>query len=72
MEFLDCLPAIRANRPELADRNAGFTSLEHVLNWLTGDNYALHQIDMITQDEFCHDLLIPLLDTGNILVFGMT
>jgi len=71
MEFLDCLPAIRENHPQLADRIAGFTSLEHVLNWLTGEKYPLHQLDMITQDEFCHDLLIPLPDSGNILVFGM-
>ncbi len=72
MKYLDCLPAIRVNYPELADRIGGFTSLEHVLNWLTGDGYPLGQLDMVTQDEFCHDLLIPLPETVNVLVFGMT
>ena len=70
MEYSDCIADLRFSRPDLADRIAKFTNLEHILNWLTADNYPLGSLDMITQDEFCHDLLLPL---GNDwLVFGMT
>lgn len=70
MEYSDCISELRITRPELADQIARFTNLEHILNWLAADNYPLGRLDMITQDEYCHDLLLPLGDDW--LVFSMT
>jgi hypothetical protein len=70
MEYCDFICELQNTRPELANRIACFTNLEHILNWLTADNYPLVSLDMITQDEYCHDLLLPLGDDW--LVFGMT
>jgi hypothetical protein len=70
MEYSDCISELRRLRPALADRIARFTNLEHILNWLSADNYPLGSLDMITQDEFCHDLLLPI--ECDWLVFGMT
>jgi hypothetical protein len=70
MEYSDCISALRLHHPEIADRIARFTNLEHILNWLTSEGYPLGSLDMITQDEFCHDLLLPL--NADWLVCGMS
>jgi hypothetical protein len=69
-EYADDLTDLRTAHPVLADQVAGFRTLEHVLDWLRRDGHSLASLDMVTQDEYCHDLLIP---TGSDwLVFGMT
>ena len=72
MEYIDCVAELDCNLPELAGRIRLFTSLRHVLDWLTTIKYPLQQLDMMTQDEFCHDLIIPMPEYGHVLVFGMT
>ena len=72
MEYADCIPIVRATHPALAARIEKFVTLEHILNWLTADDYPLKSLDMITQDEYCHDLLFPLPGGSDWLVFGMT
>ena len=72
MDYPDYLPAIRESHPQLASKIERFVTLEHVLNWLTADGYPLGSLDMVTQDEYCHDLLFPLPDGHDWLVFGMT
>jgi hypothetical protein len=72
VEYIDYVRAISAAHSELAARLERFVTLEHVLNWLNAERYPLAQLDMVTQDEYCHDLLIPLQNCGDWLVFGMT
>lgn len=72
MEYADTLPAIRSRQPELAKCLEKFVTLEHVLNWLNADGYPLGRLDMATQDEYSHDLLIPLPESTDWLVFAMT
>jgi hypothetical protein len=62
--------AVRTRRPDLADRVAGFRSLEHVLDWLKADGLPLGSLDLVTQDEYSHDLLVPV--GPDWLAFGMT
>jgi hypothetical protein len=66
----ESLPDVRDHRPDLADRLAGFRTLEHVLDWLKAEGHPLGTLDMVTQDEYCHDLLVPI--GPDWLVFGMT
>ena len=69
--YSDYLPTLEKVRPELVRQIRGFVTLEHVLDWLKRENLPLQSLDMITQDEYCHDLLIPLPDSAW-LVFSMT
>jgi hypothetical protein len=70
MNYAQDIAAVRTSRPDLANRIAGFRTLEHVLDWLKAEGHPLGTLDMVTQDEYCHDLLVPV---GHYwLVFGMT
>jgi hypothetical protein len=46
------------------------TSLEQILAWMQSNGVPLDQLDLIPQDEFCHDLLLP--HEGHWMVFGLT
>ncbi len=72
MEYADHLPVLAASHPLLAAKLQTFATLEHVLSWLAADQYPLALLDMVTQDEYCHDLLLPLPGTDEWLVLGMT
>ena len=61
---------LRASHPDLAGRIAEFRTLEHVLDWLKADSHPLRLLDMVTQDEYSHDLLVPV--GPDWLAFGMT
>ena len=69
-EYAGELAELRTSQPSLASRIGGFRTLEHILDWMKEDGLQLSSLDMVAQDEYCHDLLIPLEDDW--LVFGMT
>lgn len=46
-------------------------SLEHVLAWFPRKGIPLYTLDLVAQDEYCHDLTVPLGD-GRVISFGMT
>ncbi len=52
------------------DDLANLTSLERILAWMQAHQLPLDQIDLVAQDEFCHDLYVPY--QGRWLVFGLT
>ena len=43
----------------LARAVAGHRSMKHALDWLLGHAPPLDLTDMVTQDEFSHDFLVP-------------
>jgi hypothetical protein len=49
---------------------SALTSLEKILAWMQATGVAMQNLDLIAQDEFCHDLLVPYQDRW--LVFGLT
>ena len=49
---------------------ASLTSVEKVLAWMQANGIPMKRLDMIAQDEFTHDLLLPWRDGW--LVFGLT
>ena len=71
MEYRDYVYRLNSEDRSLAHELADFTSLEHVLAWLQRTGRPMTGMDVLAQDEFCHDLLLPLAD-GHWLVFGMT
>jgi hypothetical protein len=64
------LAEVRTRRADLASQLEGIRTLEHVLDWMKRDRHSLASLEMITQDEYCHDLLLPV--GPDWLVFGMT
>jgi hypothetical protein len=68
--YAESLLGVRATRPDVSDRIAGFRTLEHVLDWLKAEGLPLGSLDMVTQDEYSHDLLVPV--GPDWLAFGMT
>lgn len=72
MEYPDFVEKLHQTEPDLGSKLKGFRTLEHVLDWLKSCDYDLRRLDMVTQDEYCHDLFFPLPDRGEYLVFGMT
>lgn len=47
------------------------TSIKHALDWLLTLTPPCPPVDMVTQDEFCHDILAPL-PSGHWLVYDST
>lgn len=72
MEYADDIQILTEQEPELARQLAGFHSLEKVLTWMRARGLPLDALDVIAQDEYSHDMLIPLEADGKYLAFGMT
>jgi hypothetical protein len=70
LEYANDVASLRSTRLDLADRIAGFRTLEHVLDWLKAEAHPLGSLDLVTQDEYSHDLLVPV--GPDWLAFGMT
>jgi hypothetical protein len=72
MEYQDYVERLRADEPELAGELAPFHTLESVLPWMDSRGLPLASVDVVFQDEYSHDFLIPLEAGGKYLVFGIT
>jgi hypothetical protein len=70
MEYRDYINLLASDHPELARQLAGFNTLENVLTWMKDNTIPLGTLEIVAQDEFCHDVLIPLQPSGPYLVFG--
>jgi hypothetical protein len=71
MEYTDHIRCLATLDPALAEELAGFTSLEQVLPWMMRRGLPSDGLDVLAQDEYSHDLLVPLGD-GRYVTFGMT
>lgn len=65
------LESLRSGEPALADELAGFDRVRKVLEWMRRRGLMQTAVDMVGQDEFHYDLLVPLAD-GRWLAFGVT
>jgi hypothetical protein len=72
MEYVDYLARLQTTHPDLVGKIERFTSLEHILNWLPGEGVNLATLEMVTQDEYCHDLFLPMPNSTDWLFFSMT
>lgn len=59
-----------SERDDLAASVAGLTSLERVLHWARALTPPSGVEEIITQDEFTHDVVVPV--AGRYLVFDTT
>jgi hypothetical protein len=72
MEYRDYINALRTQDPELAGEVAGFNTLENVLAWMRKKGLPLGTIDIVGQDEYSHDFLVPVGPGERHLAFGAT
>ncbi|MFO0809584.1 MAG: hypothetical protein U0746_13250 [Gemmataceae bacterium] len=55
----------------LAADLASVVTLQRLLGWMQEHGLDLTRIDLIQQDEFCYDMLVPWRDADEWLDFGM-
>jgi hypothetical protein len=72
VEYRDQVAGLGREHAGLAAEIAGFHTLENVLAWMQRRGLPLSSIEIIFQDEFSHDFLVPLEPAGTHLVFGIT
>jgi len=48
------------------------TSLEKILVWMAANRLNVACLDLIAQDEFSYDLIMPLPEDEQFVVFGVT
>lgn len=56
---------------EIRDFAASHTGLKTVLDWCLAQHPPIHDTSVVTQDEFTHDLIVPL-PSGLYLVYDST
>ena len=55
-----------------ADELCGLPSIRAVLTWMQREGLPFESLDVVTQDEFSHDVLVPLGPSGEWAAFGVT
>lgn len=72
MTYAHSFAQLQTTHPDIAASLSCATSLETILTWLRHNGRPLDRLDLVAQDEYCHDLLIPLEPDPRWIVFGMT
>jgi hypothetical protein len=72
VEYQDYLAQLQASHPDLHREIASIRGLGGVMDWLKHRGISLAEIEIINQDEFSLDFIIPLRRSGSSLVFGIT
>ena len=72
MDYCDYFDRLQTTDPDLALELAGIASLEKLLPWFQRAGAPLDRLEVVTQDEYAHDLVVPLRGGTRWLVFGMT
>jgi len=72
MEYANYFSRLVQDHPGVADGLSGINTLERLFGWFERTGIRLASLDMVTQDEYCHDLIAPLPGERQWIVFGMT
>jgi hypothetical protein len=70
-DYADYFQTFSREHPDLAEGLAGARGLGGVMAWMGRRGIALGSVEIVHQDEFDLDFVIPLGD-GRSLVFGIT
>lgn len=71
IEYPEQLALLASADPALGEQVSGLRNLESILKWAPDAGVPLAGIDLVQQDEYSYDLLLPLPD-ARWLVFGVT
>lgn len=73
MSYQDGIEVLRKAFPELASALSECSNLDRAIRYLrTDEAFLLSAMDVIAQDEFTHDVLIPFAQCEKYLVLGST
>ncbi|MCZ2340364.1 MAG: hypothetical protein LC104_01045 [Bacteroidales bacterium] len=72
MDYADHLAVIRSVEPTLAEAIAHIRNLEDILGWIPRENLTFTSVDLVQQDEYSYDFLVPWHDGRRCLAFGLT
>jgi hypothetical protein len=72
VEYVDYLCLFREREPALAAEVADLKGLGGVMVWMARRGIALADAEIVQQDEFSLDFVIPLGGEAGWLVFGIT
>jgi hypothetical protein len=72
MDYAETVELLRPTHPDLASEMAPFNTLENVLAWMKKRGISLGALELIAQDEYSHDALIPVGSGSEYVVFGCT
>jgi hypothetical protein len=72
VEYQDHVEALRNSWPELATEIASCRTLQSVMPWMERRGIPLGSVEIVFQDEYSHDFLVPLDEAGRHLAFGIT
>jgi hypothetical protein len=71
MDYAGQLAALAEADPALGAEVAGLRNLEAILKWAPGAGVDFARIDLVQQDEYSYDLLLPL-PGARWLTFGVS
>jgi hypothetical protein len=71
IEYPEQLALLTSSDPALGEQISRLRNLEWILKWAPEAGIPLTGIDLVQQDEYSYDLLLPLPD-ARWLVFGVT
>jgi hypothetical protein len=71
VDYPEQLAELTAADPVLGEQVVGLRNLEAILKWAPAAGVDLAGADLVQQDEYCYDFLLPLAD-GRWIVFGVT
>jgi len=72
MPHLKDIDPVAEPSPGLIDEIRSLSSIRDILSWMQHRGIRLDSLDVITQDEFSHDVLVPVGPTGDWAAFGVT
>lgn len=72
MEYTDYVRLLQNEHADLAAEIASFRGLGTVMEWMKGRSIRLADAEIIHQDEYSLDFVVPLDAVGNHLAFGIT
>ncbi|CAN5180681.1 hypothetical protein BH10CYA1_BH10CYA1_61100 [soil metagenome] len=73
MPYQDSVSALKERFPDVAAALSLCTNLDRAIQYLSSSElFSLSRMDVIAQDEFTHDVLVPFAQGAQYLVFGST
>lgn len=71
MEYAEHVSQVATTHPDLAARLSHLHTIKDVLDWMQENRLSLNTLDIVTQDEFTHDAIVPVSESL-FVSFGIT
>jgi hypothetical protein len=72
LEYSEYVERLKSADKDIAEQVAGFSGIDHVLQWMQQHELVQTDADIVGQDEFSYDFLLRLVPTSRWLSFAVT